>query len=126
MVLDRVVRRDIDRHPGAPFIVSRGDIGVPHPLEVSIFISAPRRIGYVSADKTAGRASSTAPHRLVLRGILNAMADTHVGVTNPLYGRAVSFADGDMNMAFAIALVVHIAVIKCVRAINADRRVGPV
>src|SRR5207248_5745436 len=91
MVLDGIVRRGVNRYPGAPLVVGGGDIGIPDALEISILVRAAGRIGQIGPDKPTGSTSSTATYGLVLRGVLNAMADTDVGVTNPLYSRAVSF-----------------------------------
>src|SRR2546421_2930483 len=98
MILNGIVRRGVDRHPGPSFVIGGGDVNVPDPLEIPILIGAAGTVGQIGTDKAAGRASRTAGHGLVLGGVFNSLAGAYIGVTNPINGGAISFTNGDMDM----------------------------
>src|SRR5439155_972794 len=38
MILNRIIRCRVDRDPGDSFVVGRGDVGIPHPVEIPILV----------------------------------------------------------------------------------------
>src|SRR5260370_33273026 len=98
-MLDRVVRRGIDRHPGATFIISRRDEQIP----VASKSGALKTAGRICAEETTSRTPLTATHRLRKNRVDDTLASANIDIANPANRRAVSLANRDVNVSLGSA-----------------------
>src|SRR5207253_6794205 len=125
VTLSRIVWRSVDGCPCLPSIVGRGNEGIPFARETGGLVVAWLIGGY----EAASGASSTPADRLGMHSILDPMRCTNIDVANP--SLAAVRADFHMNVALRRTvrrhrLVVHVAEISDVVAINSDRRIGTI
>src|SRR5437660_778676 len=125
VTLNWIVWRSVDGCPCLPSIVGRGNEGIPFARETGGLVVAWLIGGY----EAASGASSTPADRLGMHSILDPMRCTNIDVANP--SLAAVRADFHMNVALRRTvrrhrLVVHVAEISDVVAINSDRRIGTI
>src|SRR5437899_13082625 len=97
-MLNRIIRRCVNRHPGLAVIVSRGDKRVPIPWEAYCLVIA----GDISTEETNCRAASGAAYGLDLGRVHNAVGSADIEVTAPgdRVRGLVESANGDGGMPF--------------------------
>src|ERR1051326_2752823 len=118
VVLNRVVRRSVDRGPGATLVVGSGDEHVPDTIEIPIFVGSAGRIGDIRPDEPTGSPTRAPANRLSLGGVNNAVADAHIDVANP--SLAVVGADRNVRVTLGAALILYIAIVGGAVCIQAD------